>query len=328
MGVENPMTAEHADARQEAIAWAVHAQAVDFDDWEGFEDWLAADPIHAQLYDRVTIAADEAAQAIARAEAAPRVSKLMGSRTIRRPAPWLGFAIAASLVAMVGVGGSFYRTSRQPALYAVSTRPGERRTTDIDRAAKIELNGDTRVTLDRSNPRVATLDRGEAVFTVIHDPRRPFSVHVGDVTITDIGTVFNVDREPASTLIAVAKGSVRVAMADGEIELVAGQTVTIDSNTGTVTRHMQNAAAVGEWRSGRIDFADMAMGELANRIGRTTGARIAIAPGLADQRVAGSIQLNDDLDRTFQTLGPMLGISIHKRTRGWAWESPRGGNPS
>src|SRR3546814_9914530 len=64
--------------------------------------------------------------------------------------------------------------------YTIATVPGARRTIDLADGSRIELNGDTRITLDKAAPRFASLDRGEAMFHVRHDDSDPFVVMVGD----------------------------------------------------------------------------------------------------------------------------------------------------
>ncbi len=43
----DPVTATEA----QAIDWIVRQRAPDFDDWDGFADWLAEAPGHAEIYD-------------------------------------------------------------------------------------------------------------------------------------------------------------------------------------------------------------------------------------------------------------------------------------
>ncbi|QHL90470.1 hypothetical protein GVO57_06010 [Sphingomonas changnyeongensis] len=84
--------------------------------------------------------------------------------------------------------------------------------------SRVDLNGGTRIALDRGNPRFARLERGEALFTIVHDEARPFEVHAGDAVLRDLGTVFDVVREPDRLRVAVAEGrcsTIRPASACG-----------------------------------------------------------------------------------------------------------------
>jgi transmembrane sensor len=68
---------------------------------------------------------------------------------------------------------------------------------------------------------------GEAFFDVIHNEREPFVVTVGDLSIKDIGTSFNVKALPNSdtVIVKVESGEVALFSADGgQLALVKGET--------------------------------------------------------------------------------------------------------
>jgi transmembrane sensor len=325
MGKERPVTAAHATARKEAIDWAILSHDADFGDWEALEDWLASDPLHAELYDRATIGADDAALGM---DDGKRISLVPAPLPIRRPVRWFPFALAASLVAALAGGSLYYRADQRPATYAVSTPAGERRTFTVDGAATIELNGDTQVTLDRANPRTARIDRGQALFTVSHDAQHPFTVKAGGVTITDVGTVFEVERLSDVTNVAVAEGAVRLTSDAGAIDLTAGRAASIGATGTSALVRDEDRTAIGSWRSDRIDFADITLDDLAERIHRATGARIEISPTIARRRVTGSIAVHRDAEAAVRSLGSLLGLRVSQHGDTWAWSARDVASPS
>lgn len=312
------MSQSELTARQCAIEWALHASDPSFDDWESLADWLAADPRHAVLYDRATIAVDDAGDAL-RVEASPP------ARSLAPRARWLPFAIAASLIATAG-GGWIYQRSQQPALYTLSTVAGVRRSITLAGAVHIDLNGDTSITLDRKDPRFARIDSGQALFTVTHDQAHPFRVQSRDITITDVGTMFDVEQGIAGVRVAVGEGEVKISMPGGSLNVTAGRAVAIVGRT--VLQHDQDGTSVGAWRSGRIDFADVPLAELATRIHRATGARIEVAPSIAERRVSGSIAVGADAAATLRGVAPLLGIDITVRDKVWIWSERHNAAPS
>jgi len=313
------MSVPEVTARQRAIDWAVRAADPSFDDWEALADWLAADPANAVLYDRATIAADDAEHALR--DGASRQPASFAHR-----ARWLPFAIAASLIATVGGGGWLYQQSQQPDLYTLSTVAGARRSITLVGAVRIDLNGDTSITLDHDDPRFARINRGQALFTVTHDPARPFRVQTGDVIITDVGTIFDVDQGIAGVRVGVAEGEVRISAPGGALNVAAGQAAAVIG--GTVTRYDQERANVGAWRSDRIDFADIPLAELATRVHRASGARIEVAPSIAQRRVSGSIFVGAGPSGDLSGIAPLLGIDIARRGDGWIWSAPQSADPS
>lgn len=64
---------------------------------------------------------------------------------------------------------------------------------------------------------VVAVQSGTARFRVLHDPRRVFRVHAGEVEVEDLGTTFDVEKKGTEVRVAVMEGSVAVTFpqADG-----------------------------------------------------------------------------------------------------------------
>ena len=64
----------------------------------------------------------------------------------------------------------------------------------------------------RDNLREVELLRGEALFKVAHEAKRPFRVRTALVTVLAVGTEFNVKRRPdGETLVSVVEGRVKIS---------------------------------------------------------------------------------------------------------------------
>lgn len=323
------------DARAEAIDWAIRAHSDAFEDWEALTDWLAADPRHAVLYDQATTAAYDAATSDAatslidepaRGAPVPLVPVRVPAR--RRLAAWVPLAMAASVVGAIGVGVTWHHAAAEPHFHTVSTLAGERRSIMLPGTVRMDLNGDSQITLDESNPRFARLDRGQATFNVVHDAKRPFALQVGEGVVTDLGTVFDVEKGTRGTRIAVADGAVRVTNRGSAVVATRGDAVVIAEAGGISVRHGQDIGQIGAWRVGQIDFVDLPLAELAIRLRRATGVPIAVAASVADNRVTGSIFLDRDRDVTLRGLGATLGISVRRSGKGWTWSAGAVANSS
>lgn len=87
------------------------------------------------------------------------------------------------------------------------------------------------------------LHRGTAHFDVTHDPRRPFSVKVGNVLLQVLGTRFEVERAEESrdgarhsfVRVAVQEGVVSVTQGPSVRRLLAGEQLTIEETQQTRT---------------------------------------------------------------------------------------------
>lgn len=119
-------------------------------------------------------------------------------------------ALAASVVLLVGVAAWFaprYSDDR-----VLETAVGEQRQITLADGSRLDLAPDsvisTRFTLAR---RDARLVRGQAFFTVAHSAARPFVVRANGLTVTAVGTEFDVRISPGGTAVTVGEGRVTVA---------------------------------------------------------------------------------------------------------------------
>lgn len=296
---------------EEALGWVVRTRDPDFADWDAFTAWLEADPAHASAYDAMMLA-DSELDSILPPEpvAMPVAANDPGVRT-RRPLRWIGGgAIAAALVATVSIA-----VLNRSDLYSVTTRPGETRVIALDDGTTVELNGGTTMRFDRKDARFAALDTGEAAFTVRHDVANPFRVTVGDTVFEDAGTVFNIVHTDAATRIGVSEGKVIYNPQAEAIALPAGRALAEDAQG---LRVMDIApAAVASWRQGRLVYANAAVGDISQDIGRSLGVTLTATPGARAMRFTGTIRLDRDPALFFAQAAPLMGLTAVRQGDGW-----------
>lgn len=294
--------------RERAIAWAVRTGDSGFDDWDGFTRWLEADPAHAEAYDEVMLSIGEAAEALP-------VLPVAGNDDEPTLAPrrrWFGGAIAAVLAVTVGVGVWQTRGT-----YAVETAPGEMRLVELEGGGQLALAGDSRVVLNRSDPAVATVERGQALFTLRHDADRPFEVTVGEDTLVDIGTVFEVERIGTGMSVAVSEGAVMFNPGKQNVRVSPGEVLSRDPGSASYRVDPIAMGQVGEWREGRLTFQGATLADVAGDLSRATGVAFTAAAGADDRTVSGSL-LIEPVRADPRRLGPLLGVTV--RHSGQAWE--------
>lgn len=296
--------------REQAAAWAVRTGESAFEDWETFAAWLEQDPSHARAYDEVTAAVADAAEALPTVPL-PQNDDEPGFVAPRRR--WLGGAVAAGLAVAVVLG--VWQT--RPGTYAIETAPGEMRLVELEGGGRIELAGASRIVLDRRDPRRASLEQGQALFTIDHDPNAPFTLAVGEDTLIDVGTIFDVKHTSDGMALAVSEGAVVFNPARQNVRVSPGQQLT--SATGSV-RYRLSAVPTGEvgaWRDGRLSFQDARLEDVAADISRMTGIELVVTTRSADRRVSGSLAM-EAVRSDPRALGPLLGVSV--RHNGEAWE--------
>lgn len=305
---------------EEAMAWHVRLMDAAPDVWLEFTAWLEASPANAAAYDAVALA-DAALDDMFAANAQPSpVSTPVndnGPAFRRHVTRWIPAmtAVAAALVAAVVLDPMSLR--HDP--YTVETGAGETRTVTLQGGTTIAMNGGTRLTLDRRNARVATLERGEAAFNVVHDAANPFTLKAGGAVLQDVGTVFDVTHENGRMKVAVAEGAVMYNPAGDKVLLKAGAMLVQDG--GRVALGETDGAAVGSWQDGRLVYRDAKVVDVIADVSRATGVHIDVAPEVAQRPFSGVIVVDHDSSRMIERLRALLAVDARQSAGGWAFTS-------
>lgn len=305
------MQVETADAIEMAIAWQLRLAAADESEWATFIAWLEESPAHALAYDR--IAAADRMIAESRFPVPAPVAENDNPPESRRWLWWAGSAAAAAAVALAVL--PLMQPGAQP--YQVATRDGEQQTIALGDGTKIELSGGTQLTLDRANSRVATLDRGEALFHVRHDAAAAFTLKVGGVAVQDLGTVFNVAHLGGRVRVAVSEGAVAFQPGASAVTLRAGDALSARADGGDVARTRIAPALVGGWREGRLSFAGQSLHEVAGSLKRLYGTDITLRGTLSERPFTGVVHFSGVADRDVPRLAELIGATWRRDGGEW-----------
>lgn len=288
-------------------------------DWS---DWLEADPLHAQAFERASALA-EAAGAMAPALRERLVQRYVpaspGQRATGRPR----FALAAAAVAALVVLGAGLFLGLRPAndtasrQYA-SERAGHR-DIDLPDGSSIELGGASSVTTRYGHDeRAVDLDAGEAFFRVAH-AERPFVVNAGPLRIRDLGTAFNVRRTGDRVTVAVTEGRVRVSPTGskddaGTVELGAGREVSFDPETQAMRILDVDPATATAWRGHRLEFVNEPLSSVIDNVNRYSARPIHLAdPALGKLTFTGTVEV-DTIDSWVSALPRVFPVHVETYT--------------
>ncbi|MET4685267.1 FecR family protein [Brevundimonas faecalis] len=212
---------------------------------------------------------------------------------IRKRFRW-EMGLAAGLAAlMLATALTFW-----PRAATYSTETGERRLVALSDGSRIELNTETRLRAAMSEDgRQAWLDQGEAYFEVAHDAFRPFTVHMGDRTVTVLGTRFSIRRDGDKVRVVVAEGRVRLsgpetASAPRAVILVRGDVATGDGRSVLQSRtspeKVQDQLA---WRRGLLVFDQVTLTDAVAEFNRYNETQLVVVDArTADIRIGGSFE--------------------------------------
>jgi transmembrane sensor len=281
-------------------------------DWLAFEAWLAA-PGHRASYDKALalwLDIDRQAEPLAAA-----IADLRAPTRKAAVRPFAGFWLGGATVAAVAVS-LFGLNARQAAQVSVySTAKSEHRVIALADGSRITLNGGSQilVRLERGR-RDVTLARGEAAFDVFHDPNRPFSVQVGDQTLRDIGTEFNVLRANGDIVVTVRQGMVDVGPSDGRpgVPIGAGRQMLHHegANASKITSVIADDAFA--WQARQLIYRNQRLAQIAADLNRYGDDTVKVDGAAADLRFSGVISI-DGQQLMVRRLAALLPISQNRK---------------
>jgi transmembrane sensor len=211
--------------------------------------------------------------------------------------------IAATLV--LGVFLWYLTPSMRPikAPYRVdvySTAAGEQRRIALNDGSQVELNTATEIRAKfTERARTLTLVRGEALFFVKHDTKRPFEVHAGATSTRAVGTTFDVSYLRDRANVAVLEGHVRVEASRATLpaqvlDLHAGQATTYAARDGLSPAQSADLSRISSWQARRVEFRDITLADAVDEFNRYATTQIRISdPALNDLRVSGVFRFDD-----------------------------------
>lgn len=290
------MSLTSSRAPEDANTWVVRVSDPEFADWDAFEAWLDADPAHRDAFVRTMAAVEDVVEAVSADQSEPikqaegtvvrPFRNLWRNTTKRRWLPVGGLALAASVAGLLFVN----RPDAVLPSRTIETAMGQQAHFVLAEGSKVELAGGSRMTFNPSRPREVILERGRAMFTVVHDSASPFKVTAGPHHIVDVGTAFEIVRAGNATDVAVADGSVVVDPEQNAVALplTAGEAAVL--HDGGVTRRLfRSPAAIGQWRRDRMSYRDAPLAQVADDLSVVLGQPVTVGTALRRRRFTGSI---------------------------------------
>jgi transmembrane sensor len=208
-------------------------------------------------------------------------------------------ALAASVVLLAGVAGWF--VLRPSANQVFETAVGEQRSVALADGSHFDLAPDSRISTRFSRlQRDVQLERGQAFFTVAHNATRPFVVEVNGLTVTAVGTAFDVRIGPSTTVVTVSEGRINVApggnaadagpsLQPAIVRAGVGQQVTFTKPTHRFSVATVDPKVAGSWRDGLLRFVGEPLEDVVGELNRYSTRKIIVASELQQTRFTGTV---------------------------------------
>lgn len=310
------MNSEHETIIDQAIAWHFASEGDDMD-WSAFTAWLEADSRHRKAYDEIALS-DRLIEDHRRdidkrlpANDQPMPEEVPAPSGKRGWMRWAGTAIAACLVAVLAVP-QFLANPEQ----VYQTHASGQRIALAD-GSTIQLAPRSKLVIAGRDASEMTLDGG-ALFDIRHNPDRPLRIAAGDLSISDIGTRFDVRSAPGQIRVDVADGEVSVGAAAlaQSIRLTRGRGLVFDAGAGTALVTAISADKVGEWRSGHLSYDTAPLSLVAADLSRYAGVDVTVPAALAGRQFSGTLAIGNG-DAALRDLSQLMGLELGRDGRGY-----------
>lgn len=309
-------TAEKSDVLEQAVDWFVRlrAESASTADRHAHAEWLAADPEHARVYASVERDWYELDGLEERARSRLVQLNLKGARRQRQRA-WRVGGLAAAAAALLVVVVVLVQLGAGPVEQRFETVKAEQRQIALQDGSRVHLNTDSAIGVRfTASTREVSLYRGEGLFDVGYDPRRPFVVRAARTSVIAVGTRFAVLLGGRDDLtVTVLEGQVAIAPSAATLDVVpagndaadaggAGETLNrvflspdrqarLGTDGSIQAVEVVNAGNVTAWQEGKLVFDNTPLREVAREVSRYTPGEIRVASGVPDHPVTGIIQI-------------------------------------
>jgi ferric-dicitrate binding protein FerR (iron transport regulator) len=243
------------------------------------------------------------------------------------------FRIAASIAALIFLiaGGLFVshlskQKSDTTAWNEKKTVMGEKVILTLFDGTKVTLNADSKMKYPvrfGEDLREVILE-GEAYFEVTHDDTKPFVVHTGDVSTTDLGTKFNVNAFPneENIIVSLEEGKVEVSTNKSgankeDIILSPAQQLVYNKEKETNKIEQFDLQKATGWKDNIVIFDNEPLSKVLITLERSFGVKFEIA----DQSLANRTIKANFRNESFWTV-----VKVLEKATGLAYKTSKENN--
>ena len=292
---------EDQDRREAALSWLVRTNDPEFGGWDDFTAWLETDPANADAY-----------HLLAQSEAGLR--PLVETRPTEVKPERRRLALVAGVAAFAAAATAIVAPRLMPVDY--STGPGEVRIVSLGGEDRLVMNGSTRMELAGWDRRQIRLEQGQLLLQLHEAGEGKVQVTSGDLTLVDVGTVFEVSRDGQRTRVLVSEGAVVADPAGARLNLGPGERLDTRDGARVLQAVPADPAAVGGFERGQLVYVHETLDQVAADLRRSTGLDISVDPAISARRFTGTLSVAE-VRRDPKSLGPLVGVSIEQSGKAW-----------
>jgi transmembrane sensor len=321
-----------SDISDAAAEWLIRVEGqTSPDTWDALQAWMDEDPRHRAAFIRLRVAWNRVdrlknmrpvdgtinSDLLARSNISPAALLTRGLQplqgTPRKKLEELLMPdrrrVLATATAIAAAGVLAWFGAYHFGWKSYETGVGGREKIELTDGSTVDLNTNTelnaRITASR---RDIMLTRGEALFHVAHDSKRPFYVIAGGTVVRAVGTAFSVRiRDAEHVDVLVAEGRVAIGAPGTEAnfdnpsllanapKVSAGEAATVRRNSVSVRSVLpQDVSRKLAWTAGHLAFQGETLDDVVQEFNRYNQRQITIAdPSIVKVQFGGSFRTTD-----------------------------------
>lgn len=269
------------------------------------EAWMQGSDAHVKRFEQTKFILDNSKRL---AQSSPLTEqeaweRFKAKKADYRPAPvrtltrWMQAAAAIVLIAAGSWAAWYYGHTQRNEWTTLSAN--EKVITDtLPDGSIIQLNKHSNISYLGRTVKL----NGEAFFKVVHDAGNPFKVSAQDVSITDIGTAFNVKSGAGKVEVIVESGIVKVSRQTSAVTLKEKQRVFIQNGSTLSQPENNNDLLYQYYRTNEFVADHTPLNRLVKVLNEAYGSNIQIeGKGLADVPISGTYKM-ESLDKILQVV--------------------------
>ncbi|MGN6397936.1 MAG: FecR family protein [Mucilaginibacter sp.] len=199
-------------------------------------------------------------------------------RNVKPAGKFLWLKIAASVILISTIGyfayNQFWSTS------SVSKSAGQQTLTQsLPDGSSVTLNSGSEIIYPahfRGEQRLVQL-KGEGFFKITPDKTKPFIIKVNAVTVSVVGTSFNVKNVKGKTEVIVATGIVKVSLHGRQVLLRPGEKVIADENGASLVVQKNKGSLYNYYITKELVCDATPLSELVDKLNQVYNSNISIA---------------------------------------------------
>ncbi len=200
----------------------------------------------------------------------------------------------------------------------VSTDKGRQWQLTLSDGTKVWLNAvsSIRYPLSFSGKERLVEISGEAYFEVVHNPKMPFKVKVGNQIIEDIGTHFNINayRDEPAVRTTLIEGLVKVVLGSSAVIIKPGEQASLATGGNKILVSPADVDAAIAWKNGVFELTNADVASIMRQVSRWYDVEVTYKGDVPKGTISGEVPRSLKLSEVLKVLA-LSGVRCELKER-------------